>query len=118
MIWPKNALKSRFCWNFEKPTLYVGKKKPEDITTHCMDYPMNEITAYLIQASLDVYGQNFKQAFTAMNAAVGAFHRFFADQKEQNWTLPILYQMLLDLQSVQKFWFVYLKMGYFWIFSE
>jgi hypothetical protein len=81
---------------------YVGKKKPEDITTHCMDYPMNEITAYLIQASLDVYGQNFKQAFTAMNAAVGAFHRFFADQKEQNWTLPILYQMLLDLRRLAR----------------
>ena len=71
---------------------------------------MNEITAYLIQASLDVYGQNFKQAFTAMNAAVGAFHRFFADQKEQNWTLPILYQMLLDLQGVQQFWCDYLKL--------
>ena len=81
---------------------YVGKKKPEDITTHCMDHPYDEITAYLIQACLDVYSENFQKAFTAMNAAVGAFHRFFADQKEQNWTLPILYQMLLDCRRLAR----------------
>merc|ERR1711976_225099 len=81
---------------------YVGKKKPEDITTHCMDHPYDEITAYLIQACLDVYSENFQKAFTTMNAAVGAFHRFFADQKEQNWTLPVLYQMLLDLRRLAR----------------
>ena len=43
---------------FSSPTqtvLYVGKKKPEDITTHCMEHPYDELTAYLIQASIEVY---------------------------------------------------------------
>ena len=37
-----------------------------------------------------------------MNQAVLVFHRFFSEQKEQNWTLPILYQMLLDVRRLAR----------------
>jgi len=92
-----------FCMaNIKDMGFYLGKKKPEDITSNYLDHPINELVAYNMTAAVSIYDKDYSKAFTAQTQAVTCFLKIFADLKEQNWTLSILYQMLLDLRRMAR----------------
>ena len=82
---------------------YIGNFQPEDICTNFLDSPYDEIVAYHLTAAIAIIDKKYSKAFTAHTMALECYqNKLFNELKEQNWTLDLLYTMLLDQRRIAR----------------
>lgn len=82
---------------------YIGNFQPEDICTEFMNSPFDEIVAYHLTAAIAIIDKKYAKAFTAHTQALECYiTNVFNELKEQNWTLSLLFTMLLDQRRIAR----------------
>jgi len=82
---------------------FIGKRtRPEVICSQNMSSPFDEIAAYHLSAVTACDKKDWSKAFVSQCQATSCFIKFIGEQKEQNWFLDVLYQMLLDLRRLAR----------------
>jgi len=89
--------------HIQNVAFFIGKRtRPEDICSQHMSAPFDEIAAYHLAAVTAIDKKDWSKAFLSQSQATSCFIKFVGDQKEQNWFLDVLYQMLLDLRRLAR----------------
>jgi len=72
---------------------------PEAVCSRYMGQPFDEMTAAHIKTIWASSKQNHDDAWQYQNMCVQAFIKGFGNQKEENWGLPIMQTLILDLRN-------------------
>jgi len=69
-----------------------------NITKNYFDPPLDEMIAYHLRVVYALAHDNYHEAYLAHVNVIQTFLKVFAAQKEENWALPVLYVLCLDLR--------------------
>ena len=63
-----------------------------------LESPLDELVAAHLRACWAVAGRDFVEAYKCQALAVQSFCKLLSSQKDDNWPLPIMYTVCLDLR--------------------
>ncbi|CAI8028612.1 PCI domain-containing protein 2 [Geodia barretti] len=87
--------------SFRHPHVHSSKLQSPDFESQCQAYlesPYDEMVAAHIRCAGAVRGGDFVDSFACQTVVVQSFLRAFQTQKEENWALPVLKVVTLDLR--------------------
>lgn len=102
-----NAIENRdgaFCAelvSFKHPHVANPKlqlQSPEEKCQNILEPPYDEMTAAHLRCCLAVANHDFIEAYKLQTLVVHAFLRAFQSHKEENWALPLMFAVTLDLR--------------------
>ncbi|GLH05000.1 hypothetical protein R5R35_006184 [Gryllus longicercus] len=73
-------------------------ENPESSVERVLEPPMDEIVAAHLKCVWYVNNQDFVQAYYCQQLLVQAFVKIFQMQRDQNWALPVMYAICIDLR--------------------
>ncbi|KAK7091025.1 PCI domain-containing protein 2-like [Littorina saxatilis] len=73
-------------------------EKPEGPCQRALDQPFDEIVAAHLRCCWAVANHDFVEAYACQSIVVQVFTREFQSQKDDNWSLPIMFTVCLDLR--------------------
>lgn len=73
-------------------------ESPESNVQHIFDTPCDELVAAHLRCCWAVANHDFIEAYGCQAVVVQAFTRLVQSQKEENWSLPIMFVITLDLR--------------------
>lgn len=71
---------------------------PESIVESALDSPLDELVAAHLRACWAVAKRDFLEAYKCQALAVQSFCKLLSSQKDDNWPLPMMYSLCLDLR--------------------
>ncbi|XP_062566068.1 myosin-VIIa-like [Saccostrea cucullata] len=101
-IQDKDGLKAGDLLCFEHPHVANPKlqlERPESAVQRVFDTPLDELVAAHIRCCWAVGNHDFIEAYGCQAVVVQAFTKFFQSQKDENWSLPIMFAVCLDLRK-------------------
>ncbi|XP_022288159.2 myosin-VIIa-like [Crassostrea virginica] len=100
-IQDKDGLKAGDLLSFEHPHVANPRlqiERPEPSVQRVFDTPLDELVAAHIRCCWAVSNHDFIEAYGCQAVAVQAFTKLFQSQKDENWSLPIMFAVCLDLR--------------------
>ncbi|XP_077970293.1 PCI domain-containing protein 2-like isoform X2 [Styela clava] len=88
--------------SFKDPHIANSKLQRDDPEGSCQRYlesPYDKLFAAHVKACFSVASHNFKDAHGYQVLAIQSFVKAFQLQKDENWALPIMYALILDLRT-------------------
>lgn len=82
--------------HISNPKLQLERPEPE-----CEEWfspPLDELVAAHLKACWAVSNHDFLEAYRCQCISIQAFNKLFQSLKEENWALPVLYTLALDLR--------------------
>lgn len=79
-----------------KPQLQI--ENPEAEVERVLDSPIDELVAAHLRACWAVARRDFVEAYKCQALSVQNFCKLLSSQKDDNWPLPIMYAVCLDLR--------------------
>lgn len=73
-------------------------ESPENIVENSLDSPLDELVAAHIRACWAVSRKDFHEAYKCQSLCVQSFCKLLSSQKDDNWPLPMMYTLCLDLR--------------------
>lgn len=73
-------------------------ERPEPAVQRVFDSPVDELVAAHIRCCWAVSKHDFIEAYGCQAVAVQAFTKLFQSQKDENWSLPVMFAVCLDLR--------------------
>ncbi|KAL1447836.1 hypothetical protein WDU94_012368 [Cyamophila willieti] len=104
MMWEgRDSYGLSYCFSFKNPTF-----KHEDFQRNCEDYlirrylehPIFELVSAHLKCIQGILANNFNDAYLSMSTIVQGFIKMFQQCKEDNWLLPVVLTVSLNLRLV------------------
>nr|CAB3264702.1 PCI domain-containing protein 2 [Phallusia mammillata] len=77
----------------------LHKESPELLCQRILDTPYDELVAAHLKGCVAVANCNYREAYACQVLSVQIFVRIFQPQKDDNWSLPLMYTLILDLRN-------------------
>lgn len=74
-------------------------EEPEAAVERILDPPLDEMIAAHLRACWAWANSDFIEAYKCQNIVVTSFAKLLATQKDENWPLPVMYAVCLDLRK-------------------
>ncbi|CAH0558818.1 unnamed protein product [Brassicogethes aeneus] len=76
------------------------QESPEGLVERFLCAPIDEFVCYHLKCLYYIAQGDFQEAYQQQSALTQAFIKLLQSQKEENWSLPIMYTVCLDLRLV------------------
>ncbi|XP_013417520.1 PCI domain-containing protein 2-like [Lingula anatina] len=73
-------------------------ERPEAPCERFFEQPWDELVAAHLRCTWAVANHDFVEAYGCQSHAVSTFNKIFQAQKDENWSLPVMYAVCLDLR--------------------
>lgn len=78
----------------------IVSSNPESNVRRLFEPPWDEVVLMHIRCLQEIKNDNYVEAFKTQFALIQTFTKILQGQKDENWSLPIMYTMCLDLRKV------------------
>lgn len=97
----RDGLKSAELLSFQHPHIQNPRlqiQNPESQVQRIFDTPYDELVAAHLRCCWAVSNHDFIEAYGCQSVVAQAFTKTFQSQKDENWSLPIMFNVFIDLR--------------------
>lgn len=97
----RDGLKAAELLSFQHPHIQNPRlqvENPESQVQRVFDSPFDEMIAAHLRCCWAVSNHDFIEAYGCQSVVAQAFNKVFQSQKDENWSLPIMFNIFIDLR--------------------
>uniref|UniRef100_T1J4S1 CSN12-like protein n=1 Tax=Strigamia maritima TaxID=126957 RepID=T1J4S1_STRMM len=101
-ITEKDGIGAAELLSFKHPHIANGRlqiERPEQVVERIIEPPFEEVIAAHLRCAWSISNHDFIEAYRCQAIVVQSFTKIFASQKDENWALPIMSAVCLDLRQ-------------------
>lgn len=96
----QQAMELLSCQHLHMVSPHLQLENPENIVQKIVEEPWSDIVSFHLRCITAINNHDFIEAYKYQSSLVQTFIKVLQSQKDENWALPIMYRVCLDLRLI------------------